>query len=284
MHSEYMMINIDFLSYFIEYAKTESLTKASKALHISQSALTRAMQKVEETIGVPIFEHTKNKLSLNHIGHELVKSAQDVLDSIDKMKEKATALYNKSTNISIGSVALGPLIKYGNLFYSLFPGKTIVSKLEQEDALIEKLNQDIYDFIFLSHKIEDENLTYKFAFKEELYISIPKSHFLASIKTGVHFSEIDGQSFLVSNNLGMWAKIVADNLPNSKIFPQSMENLNEIINSSTIPNFSTNITLSSYEKLGRVNIPILDDDAKVEFYLVYKKSHQNKLLPLLKNL
>ena len=63
-----------------------------------------------------------------------------------------------------------------------------------------------------------------------------------------------------------------------------MENLNEIINSSTIPNFSTNITLSSYEKLGRVNIPILDDDAKVEFYLVYKKSHQNKLLPLLKNL
>ena len=155
MHSEYMMINIDFLNYFIEYAKTESLTKANKALHISQSALTRAMQKVEETIGVPIFEHSKNKLSLNHIGHELVKSAQDVLDSIDKMKEKATALYNKSTNISIGSVALGPLIKYGNLFYSLFPGKTILSKLEQEDALIEKLNQDIYDFIFLSHKIED---------------------------------------------------------------------------------------------------------------------------------
>ena len=186
------MINIDFLCYFIEYAKTESLTKASKALHISQSALTRAMQKVEEDIGVPIFEHSKNKLTLNPTGHELVKSVQDVLDSIDKMKEKATALYNKTTNISIGSVALGPMIKYGNLFYSIYPEKTIVSKIEQEDVLIEKLNQDIYDFIFLSHKIEDENLTYKFALKEELYISIPKTHFLANIKTGVHFSEIDG--------------------------------------------------------------------------------------------
>ena len=67
------MINLDFLSYLIEYSKTENLSKASRTLHISQSALTRAMQKVEDYLGVPIFERTKNRLSLNDTGKELIK-------------------------------------------------------------------------------------------------------------------------------------------------------------------------------------------------------------------
>ena len=67
------MINLDFLSYLIEYSKTENLSKASRVLHISQSALTRAMQKVEDYLGVPIFERTKNRLSLNDTGKELIK-------------------------------------------------------------------------------------------------------------------------------------------------------------------------------------------------------------------
>ncbi len=62
------MINLDFSNYLIEYSKTENLTKASKTLHISQSALTRAMQKVEDYVGVPIFERSKNKLTLNDTG------------------------------------------------------------------------------------------------------------------------------------------------------------------------------------------------------------------------
>ena len=66
------MINIDFLQYLIEYSKTENLTRASKSLHVSQSALTRAMQKVEDYVGVPIFDRTKNRLSLNDTGKELV--------------------------------------------------------------------------------------------------------------------------------------------------------------------------------------------------------------------
>lgn len=75
------MINIDFLEYLVEYAKTENLTKASNSLHISQSALTRAMQKVEDYVGVPIFERSKNKLTLTETGLELVKNAKIVIET-----------------------------------------------------------------------------------------------------------------------------------------------------------------------------------------------------------
>lgn len=86
---------------------------------------------------------------------------------------------------------------------------------------------------------------------------------------------------MVSNNLGIWDDIVSKFLPKSKFFPQSMDNLYEIINASTIPNFSTNITLPMRAELNRVSMPVLDDEATVKFYLVYKKQNKPKLKKLL---
>ncbi len=278
----YIMINIDFLKYLIEYSKTENLTKASRILHISQSALTRAMQKLEEYIEVPIFERRRNKLTLNTTGKEFVKNAQLVIDAEKNLKEKTVAFYNQMTNISIGTVAPGPMIKYGNLLYSILPNKTIFSKIENQENLIENLLNGTYDFIFVSSPVENELLNCEYVFSESLYITIPKTHFLAGIKDGVHFSEIDGQSFLVSNNLGIWDQIVTKNLPKSKMFTQLKSNLEELINSSTIPNFSTNTTIPLRSRINRVNIPILDDDATVKFYIVYKKQNKQKLKNLLK--
>lgn len=278
------MINIDFLQYLIEYSKTENLTRASKSLHVSQSALTRAMQKVEDYVGVPIFDRTKNRLSLNDTGKELVKNAIYVIEAEQIMKEKTVAFYNSKSQISIGSVAPGPMIKYGNLLYSIFPNKTIVTKIESEENLILKLKNLEYDFIFLSRELEDESLQSKFAFTEKLYIAIPKTHILAGMTNGIHFSEIDGQSFLVADNLGIWQTIVEKHLSKSKFFPQSFDNLNEIINSSTIPNFLTNITLSARREYDRLCIPILDDDASVSFYLVYRKDREKLVRSLFRYL
>ncbi len=278
------MINIDFLQYLIEYSKTENLTRASKSLHVSQLALTRAMQKVEDYVGVPIFDRTKNRLSLNDTGKELVKNAIYVIEAEQIMKEKTVAFYNSKSQISIGSVAPGPMIKYGNLLYSIFPNKTIVTKIESEENLILKLKNLEYDFIFLSRELDDESLQSKFAFTEKLYIAIPKTHILAGMTNGIHFSEIDGQSFLVADNLGIWQTIVEKHLSKSKFFPQSFDNLNEIINSSTIPNFLTNITLSARREYDRLCIPILDDDASVSFYLVYKKGREKLVRSLFRYL
>lgn len=282
MHSGGNMINIDFLEYLIVYAESENLSKASRTLHISQSALSRAMQKVEDYVGVPIFTRTKNKLSLNETGKELIKNAYLVIEAERLMKERTITFHNKSTNISIGAVAPGPMIKYGNLLYSTFPNKNIVSKIEDKNTLIEKLKNGIYDCIFTDCEVKDDDLISQFAYTENLYITIPKAHFLAGLKRGVTFSEIDGQSFLVSNNLGIWDEIIAKNLPKSKFFPQAMDNLYEIINASTIPNFSTNITIPLRTELERISLPILDRDATVNFYISYKKEDKNKLKKLIK--
>lgn len=281
-NKEEKVINLDFLEYLVEFAKTENLTHASRVLNVSQSALTRAMQKIEDYIGVPIFEHSKNKLSLNATGKELVKNAQNVINAEKEMVTRTVDFYNRSTSLSIGTVAPGPMIKYGNLLFSLFPNKTITSKIETTTELTEKLLNNTFDIIFVNTPIENDEVISKFAFTEKLYITIPKSHFLAGMTNGVQFSEIDGQSFLVAENLGIWDDIINKNLPKSKFFPQLMENLSEIINASTIPNFSTNLTNHMRVGSERVSIPILNNEASINFYIAYKKQNKAKIKEFLK--
>lgn len=271
------MINIDFIYYIIEYAKTESLTKASKALHISQSALTRAMQKVEDYITVPIFTRTKNKLSLTETGQEFIKNAKIAVEEFEKMREKTINFHNSFTNISIGIMAPGPMLKYGNTLFSAFPNKSIVSKVDTFENLKNSLLDGLYDFIFTTTPLDMDDVTSSFVFKESLYISVPKSHFISGMANGVHFSEIDGQSFLVADNLGIWENVITKFMPKSKFFKQSFDNLYEIINSSTIPSFATNVTLPNRLEVDRINIPILDEEAKMDFYLSYKTQNKTKI-------
>ena len=240
------------------------------------------MQKVEEYVGVPIFNRAKNKLSLNDAGKEVVKYANFVIEAERTMKERAVYVYNSSFNLYVGSVAPGPMIKYGNLLFSTFPHKQIISKIEPQEDLINKLLNGNYDFIFTYSQVDNDLLVSQLAFQENLYVTVPRTCFLAGVTNGVHFSEIDGQSFLVSNNLGIWDNIVSKNLPKSKFFLQDMGNLYNIVNASTIPNFSTNITLPLKAELDRISLPILDDEAKVTFYLVYRKQDKRNLNSLLK--
>ena len=74
----------------------------------------------------------------------------------------------------------------------MFPDKTIKSKIEEENNLIYGLKNNNYDFIFTSNEVLDPTLESKFTFTENLYITIPKSHFFFFLRNGVHFKEIDG--------------------------------------------------------------------------------------------
>lgn len=56
------------LRQLITFAETGTLSETAEILHLSQPALSRNMKKLEEDLGLTLFERTKNKLSLNKNG------------------------------------------------------------------------------------------------------------------------------------------------------------------------------------------------------------------------
>ncbi len=62
------MIETYLLEALVAFKDCQTLSAASEKLHISQPALSRSMQKLEEILGVSLFERAKNRLSLNSTG------------------------------------------------------------------------------------------------------------------------------------------------------------------------------------------------------------------------
>ena len=62
------MFELYELRQLITFAETGTLSEAAELLHLSQPALRRNMKKLEEDLGLTLFERTKNKLSLNKNG------------------------------------------------------------------------------------------------------------------------------------------------------------------------------------------------------------------------
>lgn len=78
------------LQYILTIAQKQNMTKAAEELYISQSSLSQYLAKLEQEIGVPLFERTRSRMLLTPAGELYVKAAQRVL-SIESICTKTSA-------------------------------------------------------------------------------------------------------------------------------------------------------------------------------------------------
>lgn len=62
------MIELYELRQFVTFAETGTLSQAAEILHLSQPALSRNMKKLEDDLGITLFERKKNRIELNKNG------------------------------------------------------------------------------------------------------------------------------------------------------------------------------------------------------------------------
>lgn len=274
---------LERLKQLIVISEYKTLSKASEILAISQPALTRSMQKLEEELEVTLFYRTKNKIVLNDNGELAVKYAKKIIKETENMKNNLI-LYNQSKEvIPLGTIAPMPTIGLRAIFHKLYPHTKINETiLTDENKLIQGLHNNDYSLIVLSHPIIQKEYTNIPFFKEKLFLSVPTNHPLASYKE-ISFSHLNGKSVLLRRNLGYWKDLKEKVIPDSVlIFEDNEEILNELIKSSTLPSFRTNISIQRLkEKEDRIYIPFIEKEAEIEFYIIYKKTDK-QLFDILK--
>ena len=268
------MIYNKLLEYLIVFYKEGSLLKASEVLHLSEPSLSKAMKSLEDEIGLKIFDRKKNKLSLNEDGLKLLPFINEVINSDRILVKKAQEIKEKRNKISIGYTAPGIFYKYSDIFMNKIIKVEISTILDEEDNLIKDIANDKYDVIFINKEIKNDGFVCRKIFQEHLYISIPPTHFLSGMKNGVYWKDIDGQSFLLFSYVGVWNSILEKNLFKAHYIKNADKNdLEELTAYSSIPAFVTDISSKFKSTDNRINIPILDEDAKLNFYIVYKKNN-----------
>jgi DNA-binding transcriptional LysR family regulator len=72
-------MNLADLKVFVGVARYQSLAGAAAHLHLTPSAISKALKRLEESLGSELFDRSSRQLALNHAGHRLVERARLLL-------------------------------------------------------------------------------------------------------------------------------------------------------------------------------------------------------------
>lgn len=276
------MIEIYLLNQLVSFARCGTLSSAAEELHISQPALTRSMKKLEEDLGVILFERQKNRLSLNLTGQLAADCALRVLDQNQDLIDKVRAYDRSLHTIALGCCAPVPSYELTPRLQQLFGDMTISSDIRSDNYLWSGFEAGTYQLIVTHEQPAKE--TYTVCGHEKLFISVPPAHPLAAFDS-VSFEDLAGVPFLQYSQVGFWFDLVTQKIPNPHLLMQdNRDTFLEIANNSALPTFFTNYFSHDKRSLTRKIIPIQDPEAEVTYYLVCKTQDRQRFKALFNHL
>lgn len=282
------MIDLELLEELVAFEQYGTLSATAEHLMITQPSVTRGMKKLEQELGVVLFDRQVNRISLNETGKMAATQAKKLLSAEQNFTESVINFDHMQKYINIGSVAPGPLMLLQSDQDKYTQKLTFTKSLIHSDVVISDLKNYKERLIFTAQEIEDDNeVESMFIGTEKLYVRIDKFNPL-SAKKSLTFKDLAGQSFLVVNDIGPWKKIIEDNIPNSKfLYQEDLNSLDELTHYSNFPVFRSNLTMaaSNFRERNdddRISVPIKDNNNEIEIYGTYLISQRSIVQPFLK--
>ncbi len=279
------MFELYQLAQLVAFADCGTLAAAAEQLHLSQPALSRSMQRLEADMQVSLFDRQKNRIELNANGQLAVEHARKLLWQAQDMVSAVQSFDRQQRTILVGSCAPAPLWEILPALYHLYPDMTVSSEMRADDVLLHGLREGTYQLIVLPRAVQEDGLTCQHYEEEHLYFSLPPAHPLSG-SSGLHLRDLNGETMLLSSNIGFWRQLVDEKMADTHFLVQEEAfAFNELVKSSALPSFTTDLALQREERpQGRIQIPILDPEANVTYYIVYQNKNRRLLAPLLQRL
>jgi len=279
------MFELKQLKQLVTVAESGTLSKAAELLHLSQPALSRSMQKLEEELQVSLFERQKNKISLNQNGEMAMEYARKVLRQSQDLITHIRVLDRRQHTISVASCAPTPLWEIKPMLSAIFPEITISTVIKGKNQLLQGLNEDTYQMVIMPEPLIAPDIYCTKYGDEHLYFSLPPDHPLSGCKE-LPFKSLDGETMLLLSQIGFWHDLHIQKMPNTHfLIQEELFAFGELVKASALPSFTSDIIIKrAGSASNRINIPISDIEANVTYYCLCKSNQKKKLLPFFEKL
>ena len=157
-----VIMNIDQLTVLKVVSETGSFSKASEKLHRAKSAVSYAINNLEDELGLQLLDRTNYRPSLTKYGVQLLEKAEHVIESFLEFEKFANTLSkNQELKIRFSITALWPLNEITPILKELevdFPDTEVVFNREvlSGERLLLRKNVDIAIVELLQNKIDLE--------------------------------------------------------------------------------------------------------------------------------
>lgn len=173
-------MNLRDLKYLIALADHKHFGRAAAACFVSQPTLSTQIRKLEEELGVALFERAPRKVMLTPVGIDIAERARRIVNDVEQMKEAA----RRNQRPEAGTVRLGIFPTLGPYLLPhvipgirrRFPDLQLLLVEEKSDLLLSRLREGRLDAVLLAEPIHDDQLHAEFLFEEPFLLAVPEQH------------------------------------------------------------------------------------------------------------
>lgn len=195
-------MNLRDLNYLVAVADLHSFVQAAEQCCISQPTLSTQIKKMEEGLGVKVFERNNKKVLVTELGEQIIASARKILIEVEHINQLAQNAQNPlAGNFRLGAFPtlstyifpdLVPLIK------KTLPEIRLILIEEKTELLIAQLKQGQIDAALLALPRKEDFLVVNELFEDEFKLAVEENHPLAT-KSVVTPDDLFNQSLLLLN-------------------------------------------------------------------------------------
>ncbi|MDF2519442.1 MAG: LysR family transcriptional regulator [Clostridia bacterium] len=199
------------LKYFQAVARHEHMTHAAEELHVSQPSLSKVISRLEEELGVMLFDRQGRNIRINSFGRAFLKRVDKVFNELeDGKKELAdmSGLEQGRILLAWTSIALLPRILEG--FLKEYPNVSFKQTMPSTLDMKHQLENHMIDFCISSPPVEGQGIVCQPLYSDEIFLAVPQKHRFAD-RESIDLIEAVNEPF-ISTKQGYGFRDITDEL------------------------------------------------------------------------
>lgn len=196
-------INMMQLIVFITVVDEGGFSKAGNVLHLTQSAVSKSISRLEAALSLQLFNRTTRRMEITSQGRYLYEQWKPLLSQLQsayrqtQLSERNQVLRTGTTSTTNPELYFWPLADH---LKRNFPETKLLVESDSMEVLTQKLILHEYDLIFLPHfehyRLDAENIPWKWAARDNVYVYMRKNHPLAD-KRWLTLSDLKNEGLIV---------------------------------------------------------------------------------------
>jgi LysR family hydrogen peroxide-inducible transcriptional activator len=168
------------LKYIVAVARAKHFGHAAEACFVAQPTLSVAIKKLEDELGVTLFERGGSEVSVTPLGAQIVAQAERVLEQTAAIKELAKQNKDPLAGplrlgviYTIGPYLLPPLVRK---LIDTVPQMPLVLQENYTHKLLELLRQGELDAAIVALPLPEHGMSMQTLYDEPFVVAMPRTH------------------------------------------------------------------------------------------------------------
>jgi LysR family hydrogen peroxide-inducible transcriptional activator len=179
-------MNIKDLTYFIAVAELKHFGQAALRCHVSQPALSMQLKKLEDALGVLLFDRNNKQVIITPAGETLLAQAKQIILEVNTLKAMAQQMKDPLGGpFHLGIIpTLGPYLLPSLLeeITKKLPNLTLHVLENKTNVLLTLLREGTLDAVIVALPIENNTFVTQTLFSEAFFVALPQDNPLSHKK------------------------------------------------------------------------------------------------------